>query len=175
MYYVIFLTTALSLNPGSTPQGLGASDCKRPIARDRRNSKTANRQTAICGWPFDQYLNWLLDGVCKSSALQSDVPRPCIPEVGLHVPSRSRGDKDKQPKHSTNQLLLPPNFEFGKDLSSGTARLQLNLVGGYSDVRPVPPQCLPSIISGSCRLPLIEQKIKTNRQHGIGVWYGRAK
>jgi hypothetical protein len=58
-------------------QGLGASDCKCRLVRDRRKSKTANRSTAICGGPFDQYLNWLVCGVYKSSVLQSDVPRPC--------------------------------------------------------------------------------------------------
>jgi hypothetical protein len=37
-------------------QGLGASDCKRGIARTRRKPKTANRLTTICGWAFRSML-----------------------------------------------------------------------------------------------------------------------
>src|SRR5271170_3845799 len=36
----------------SNLHGLGASDCKCPIARNQRNSKTANHSTAICSWAF---------------------------------------------------------------------------------------------------------------------------
>jgi hypothetical protein len=58
-------------------QGLGASNCKRPITRDRRNSKQGISQRRSVVGPFDRYLNWPLSGVYKSSVLQSDVPRPC--------------------------------------------------------------------------------------------------
>jgi hypothetical protein len=37
-------------------QGLGASDCKRGIARTRRKPKTADRLTTICGWAFQSML-----------------------------------------------------------------------------------------------------------------------
>jgi hypothetical protein len=53
-------------------QGLGASDCKRGLARDQRKSETANRSMAICGWALRPIL-----GCAQSSVLQSDVPRPC--------------------------------------------------------------------------------------------------
>jgi hypothetical protein len=66
------------MNPHPVPdayiQGLGASDCRRGLARDRQKSKTANCSTAICGWgPSIKYLNWLAYGLYKSSALQSGV------------------------------------------------------------------------------------------------------
>ena len=58
-------------------QGLGASDCKRGLARDRRKSKTANRSTAICGWALRSILELASIWRVQSSVLQSDVPRPC--------------------------------------------------------------------------------------------------
>ena len=69
-------------------QGLGASDCKR-------KPKTANHSLAVCCLgAFDQYLNWLVYGVYKSSVLQSNVPRPyrCNrPQAPGHSHSRGRG------------------------------------------------------------------------------------
>ena len=43
---------------GKNAQGLGTSDCKHPIPRGRRNSKTANRSTAICRWALRSILGY---------------------------------------------------------------------------------------------------------------------
>jgi hypothetical protein len=46
-------------------QGLGASDCKRELTRDRRKSETANRSTAIRGWALRPILELAVCGVYK--------------------------------------------------------------------------------------------------------------
>jgi hypothetical protein len=56
------LNTSCNLNivwVTSYLQGLGTSDCKRELTRDRRKSETANRSTAMCGWALRPILvNW---------------------------------------------------------------------------------------------------------------------
>jgi hypothetical protein len=49
----------------SSVQGLGASDCKRGLPRDRRKSNTANCSTAICGWALRSILELAVCGVYK--------------------------------------------------------------------------------------------------------------
>ena len=58
-------TLEVSESLSTTCTGLGASDCKRPIARGRRkfNQRVAQQRSVV--GPFDRHLNWLVDGVYK--------------------------------------------------------------------------------------------------------------
>jgi len=74
-------------------RALGASDRKRPIARERRNSKTANRSPAICGWALRSILElattWRVykvqscNRMCQGTVVSAyDLAQTCDPALG---------------------------------------------------------------------------------------------
>ena len=105
---------SLSWSPGDL-QGPGASDCKRPIARDRRNSKTANRSTAIYGWALRSILELYKVQSCNRMC-QGPVPHDAgaAAEVKWHVRCRFLGNSRSMvfEHHALGFGLLPMILGF---------------------------------------------------------------
>ena len=67
-------------------QGLGTSDCKRALARDRRNSNRANHSATSVRWTVRSVPESSSMLRLESSVLQPNAPRPCRKHPLLDTP-----------------------------------------------------------------------------------------
>ena len=116
-------------------RALGASDCKRPIGRGRRNSETANRSTAICGWALRSILELATNLACtkgfslaircaKARILHASL---CATSVNVHFRPR---DPFSKKRSNTKQIASHYSFwsGFGKCITDLVNRTCLHRI-----------------------------------------------